>query len=79
MQIKDSDNYKKIVEDQLREYKNNCYIANEKLKDMENLKNQITNLEFEIKNKDSLIKYFEALVKLNKSKIILFLRKKYIF
>jgi len=35
---------------------------------MEKLKNNINNLEFELKNKDSNIKYLEALVKLGKSK-----------
>ena len=68
IQLKDSDNYRIILDDQLRENKHNYNTSLENLKEMENLKNHLSNLETEIKNKDSTIKYLEELIKLNKSK-----------
>jgi hypothetical protein len=67
MQLKDSENYRKNLDDQLRDYKHNYNLSIEKLKEMDNLKNHLSNLELEIKNKDSIILYFEALIKSNKS------------
>jgi len=68
IQLKDSENYRKTLEDQFREYKQNYNSTVDKLKEMDNLKNHVDNIEMEIKNKDSIIKYLEALIKLNKSK-----------
>ena len=68
IQLKDSDNYRIILDDQLRENKHNYNTSLENLKEMGNLKNHLSNLETEIKNKDSTIKYLEELIKLNKSK-----------
>ncbi len=72
-QLKDSENYREKIDDQLRELKHNYNSAIEKLKEMENLKNHLSNMELEIKNKDSIIKYLEELIKMNKSKLIFFI------
>jgi len=72
-QLKDSENYREKIDDQLRELKHNYNSAIEKLKEMENLKNHLSKMDLEIKNKDSIIKYLEELIKMNKSKLIFFI------